>query len=560
MTSDAAGTDAGAQVGAPRPLEVELKYRPRSLASGERVLHAGSIAGLSGADVPRAIEFEDRYVDTAGGALASAGFAARLRTTPDATIVSLKSTSRSHASDGTDGTAGADRATHRREELEGPADLSAPPGDWPASDARSLLLEIAGDEPLVELLTIRQLRRKRWLRDDTTEVEISLDEVAVEHAGATVDRWLELEVEVVTGDEARLAAVAEELERDADLVPGGESKLERALAAVRSTSQAAGATPTRPRKTSMPKTPGVTGDDTVAEAGRKTLRFHFARMLAREAGTRDGTDLEDLHAMRVATRRMRAAWRIFGDGFKPGPTRRLQRQLRRVARRLGDVRDLDVLLEGLETYRAAVPEPEREALEPLADAWRVRRDRARERLIAELDSADHARFVDEFRVFVHTDGAGAADVNPGDPHHVRTTAPSRIWAAYEQVRAYEPVLRWADVEALHELRIAAKWLRYSLEFVREPLGRDVNALIPRVTALQDHLGWLHDADVAAGMARSLLLDRAGSLSVDESAAIGRYLVSREREVGRLRRTIARPWRGVAGPAFRRQLGRAVADL
>ena len=50
-------------------------------------------------------------------------------------------------------------------------------------------------------------------------------------------------------------------------------------------------------------------------------------------------------------------------------------------------------------------------------------------------------------------------------------AASRIWAAYEQVRAYEPVLRWADVETLHELRIAGKWLRYTLEFAREASAR-----------------------------------------------------------------------------------------
>ena len=84
---------------------------------------------------------------------------------------------------------------------------------------------------------------------------------------------------------------------------------------------------------------------------------------------------------------------------------------------------------------------------------------------------------------------------PTQPHRVRDTAASRIWTAYEQVRGYEPVLRWADVETLHELRIAGKWLRYTLEFVREALGDDAAPLIARVTALQDHLGLMNDADV-----------------------------------------------------------------
>ena len=550
-------TAADGATARPRPIEVELKYRPATLEAAERVLHADAIAGLAPWRPPRSMAFEDRYLDTPDGALAAAGYAARLRTTPDGTIVSIKSTAKKSGNG----------ALHRREELEAPAMPGAPPRDWPESDARSLLLEICGDQPLAELVTIRQLRRRRRLRDDGTVLEISLDDVAVESGGALIDRWVELEVEVVKGDETRLTAVAEELERDPELVPGDGSKLDRALAALRAPrsvgSLPAGlspATTSRAPRAAEPKTPGVTGDDTVTEAGRKTLRFHFARMLAREAGTRDGSDLEDLHAMHVATRRMRAAWRIFGDGFAGGGTRKLQRRLRDIARRLGDVRDLDVLLDGLETYRADLPGGERRAMQPLVDAWQGSRDEARGRLLQALDSEDYLRFVDEFRVFVHTEGAAAAEVVASRPHHVRDTAPSRIWAAYEQVRAYEPVLRWADVEALHELRIAAKWLRYSMEFVKEPLGPDVDALVPRVTALQDHLGWLHDADVAAGLTRTFLLERAGSLSTAESAAIARYLVSREREIARLRRTIGRPWRGVAGLAFRRQLGRAVAQL
>jgi CHAD domain-containing protein len=85
-------------------------------------------------------------------------------------------------------------------------------------------------------------------------------------------------------------------------------------------------------------------------------------------------------------------------------------------------------------------------------------------------------------------------------------------------------------------------------------------LIARVTALQDHLGELNDANVTANMARSFLVENAGSLSSLESAAIGRYLVSREREVARLKRTVGAPWRGVAGVQFRRALGRTVASL
>ena len=544
-----------------RPIEVELKFRVLDVAAAERYLVADAIGSFSGVGAARATELEDRYVDTAGGALTQAGFAVRLRQSGSRTIVSVKSLARSHGAGG----------AVRREELEGPADGTAGPLEWPASDARSLVLASAGDAPLVELVTIRQLRRKRIVRDADTRVELSLDEVDVVARSRVVARFVELEAELVKGDEDRLAGLAEVFAADPALAPERGSKLETALAAVRaadltvpSSSDAldeeAEAGATTDTHLVVGKTPGVTPDDHVAEAARKVMRFHLARMLAREAGVRSGQDLEDVHAMRVATRRQRAAWRVFGAAFRGGRTRRHRKGLREIAGRLGAVRDLDVLIEAAEHYAAVLPAAEQLALRPLLADWRTHRDDARVLLVRELDSDGYRRWVDDYRDFVRTEGAAVLPVGPVQPHRIRDTSASRVWTAYEQVRGYEAVLRWADVETLHELRIAGKWLRYTLEFVREALGDDAGSLIARVTALQDHLGLMNDADVTASMARTFLVEHAGDLSALESAAIGRYLVNREREVARLRRGVGPAWRGVAGIGFRRTLGRVVARL
>jgi CHAD domain-containing protein len=309
------------------------------------------------------------------------------------------------------------------------------------------------------------------------------------------------------------------------------------------------------------KTPGVTGDDVLAEAGRKVLRFHLARMLAKEAGTRAGDEIEDLHGMRVATRRMRAAWRVFGDGFRADRTRRLRSRLRVLAGCLGAVRDLDVLLEAAVAYQSGLDARAAAAVEPLLAAWRDEREAARIVLLRELDSPEYTRLVEDYRAFVATEGAAAlVPPSPVEPHRVCDTAASRIWLAYEHVRAYEPVLRWADVETIHQLRIAAKWLRYTLEFFREALGPEADLLIPRVVALQDHLGWLHDADVTIALTRQFLVANSGTLSREQIRAIGAYLALKERDLARLRRTMTGPWGGVAGAPFRRLLGRAVAAL
>ena len=123
------------------------------------------------------------------------------------------------------------------------------------------------------------------------------------------------------------------------------------------------------------------------------------------------------------------------------------------------------------------------------------------------------------------------------------------------------VLRWADIETIHQLRIAAKWLRYTLEFFREALGPEVDQLIPRVVALQDHLGWLHDADVTIALTRQFLVANAGSLSREETQAIATYLAPQERELDPpAPDDRPRPGAASSGTAFRRLLGRAVSTL
>jgi CHAD domain-containing protein len=594
-------------------VEVELKYRVADAATAARLAGARTLGPFRVAGRVRQAQVEDRYLDTADGALGRAGWAVRLRRGPATTILSVKSTT--PATD----------ALHRREELEGPADFSLDPHAWPPSAARSVVLEHAGETPLLEIVTIRQLRRTRTLADESAEVELSLDEVSVVAGGRVVDRFVELEVELRRGPATALDALAAALAVDPDLESEPASKLERALvaaAAARSggrtearpspaspSSPAASASPTSPAEAApsapssaassppspaapegasnasataaaaeatpagqaaeipapprliVGKTPGVTPDDVLAEAGRKVLRFHFARMLAKEAGTRSGEQIEDLHGMRVATRRMRAAWRVFGDGFRPRRTRRLRDRLRVLAGRLGAVRDLDVQLEAATKHQAGLARSEAAAFEPLVAAWRDEREAARIVLLRELDSTGYVRLVEDYRAFVAAEGEAAlAPASPVSPHRVRDTAASRIWLAYEQVRAYESVLRWADIETVHQLRIASKWLRYTLEFFREALGPEVDLLIPRVVALQDHLGWLHDADVTIALTRQFLVAKAGTLTRDETHAIGSYLAANERELARLRRTMGVPWRGVSGAPFRRLLGRAVSAL
>ena len=83
-----------------RPIEVELKYRVVDLAAAERYLVDEEIGTFAGTSALRSSQFEDRYVDTADGALAKAGFAVRLRQSGKGTIVSVKSLARTEGAGG----------------------------------------------------------------------------------------------------------------------------------------------------------------------------------------------------------------------------------------------------------------------------------------------------------------------------------------------------------------------------------------------------------------------------------------------------------------------------
>ena len=106
-------------------IEVELKYRVRDQEAAARLGALRTLGSLRVAGRPRQVQVEDRYLDTADGALARAGYAVRLRRGPRMTILSVKASSEAAS------------ALHRREELEGPADLSLDPHGWPSSAARS---------------------------------------------------------------------------------------------------------------------------------------------------------------------------------------------------------------------------------------------------------------------------------------------------------------------------------------------------------------------------------------------------------------------------------------
>jgi inorganic triphosphatase YgiF len=204
-------------------IEVESKF----LAADELTLQRLSTVGDLGAALlgPAIVAHEvDRYLDTPDRRLAAGGWACRLRTRADRTIVSLKGTAASSLGDRS--------GLHRRPEAEGEADTEIAPAGWPQSEARDLLLQLADGAGLEEQLRLEQRRTERpVLLGGRRVATLSLDEArVVDPVRGSVGRLLVVELEHLDdADEEELVPVAEALHADPGLTPDPLTKLEHAV-------------------------------------------------------------------------------------------------------------------------------------------------------------------------------------------------------------------------------------------------------------------------------------------------------------------------------------------
>jgi len=321
------------------------------------------------------------------------------------------------------------------------------------------------------------------------------------------------------------------------------------------------------------KRPGILPVDTMVEAAVKTLRFHLARMLEHEEGTRLGEDAEELHVMRVSTRRMRMALRVFEEYLDRQAMRPILKGLRRTGRVLGAVRDLDVFQEKTQHYLDALP-PERAGdLDGLLAACRAERERQREHLVDYLSGGRYRAFVERFEELLDGPLESLSARPPADPRPQRVSQvlPGVLYKDMAVVWAFEGQLGGLEtpLPRFHALRKGCKGLRYTLEFFEDVLGPGARPLIKKVKGLQDHLGDLQDAVVTSGVLRDYLTwgtwrhgghDLPGPIEVIVAPGAARYLGARQEEMEQLILTFPDVWPTLAGSGFSRELATVIAEI
>ncbi len=227
---------------------------------------------------------------------------------------------------------------------------------------------------------------------------------------------------------------------------------------------------------------------------------------------REAEDIEFIHRMRVASRRIRSCLPLFEECFPPKKYREWRKEIRNMARTLREARDADVQIVFLKAY---IEKLEDEKLRPGAERLilrlRQRRERMQPRVIKAIDRLEENGVVEGMEKLCRRMSKGCnADLHSSD---VYQKALASITSRLEDIFSHEDsVYVPENIEEHHAMRIAVKRLRYTMEVFSPLYEGELENQIEVCKKLQDLLGDMHDYDIwMENLPRFMEEERAYSL-------------------------------------------------
>ena len=490
--------------------EVEWQFDGADLERVEGWLREGHEGLGIFAEADEEKELTDVYYDTADWKLYRAGYALRIRGQgPRRSEAAIKSLASAASSDD------ARRRREISETLRGeePDALLSKKRLGPVGEHLKALVDSRELRPLFEARTRRRtfdlFEVQAGRADGSVESQDAAGNIRWEGVGSRVGEAALDETEIPLGDEpirfARVEVEAKASEADASLDllkefarameeefglrPATVSKYELGLLAK-------GLDP----EGDLDLGPvAVKKNLSVGEVAFRALRRQFATMRAHEGGTRLGEDPEELHDMRVATRRIRSALKFFEDAL-PEEAGHFREELKFFAGVLGEVRDLDIQIALLRTWVSKAEEGDRESLSKAVDVLEKRRAAAREDLLEALNSGRYERLESSFADFLQRGpvAGGYAD----EP--VRAVALDLLSQPHHKWRKAAERVNETSHPEYHDLRKKGKRFRYALECLSGVYGENTTGKIVRpLKDLQDKLGRHQDLIVSGHLLKQL---------------------------------------------------------
>jgi triphosphatase len=349
--------------------------------------------------------------------------------------------------------------------------------------------------------------------DTTTEIEAAIDEGAIEAAeGRNAAPICEVGLEHKLGDPAAIYELGLQLLEVAPLRIETRSKGERGFDLLDAERRQPPALHVPP----IVLDPVMTVEAVLQRFGSECLAIALRNEAAALAGNAEG-----LHQMRVAIRRLRSGLNALKRMLPREQYRWVSEELRWLAGALGAARNWDVFTESiLATATSPLLGPqERDALSTAAERERLR---AHQEAQAAIGSA---RYTTALLKLLRWFAARAWRDQPVSKHSVLLMAPidtvasGLISRGYKQLR--KPIEDFAalDMEQRHQVRIAIKKLRYTVDLFESLFPRDaVTAFIRLLKPLQDGLGHANDVRVAGDLAAKLRVSDADP-AIDRAAGI-----------------------------------------
>ncbi|MGI8845571.1 MAG: CHAD domain-containing protein [Thermoleophilaceae bacterium] len=154
--------------------------------------------------------------------------------------------------------------------------------------------------------------------------------------------------------------------------------------------------------------PGLSPDTRFAAAAAAAVRVRAAEVFGFADRALDIADIEGVHDMRVATRRLRAALEVFAPCFPSTEHAEALGEVKRLADVLGQRRDPDVAIEALESFKAGLALPDRPGVAGLVAELREQQDAANETVAAELARVRERRLPERLQGLADTARGEAA--------------------------------------------------------------------------------------------------------------------------------------------------------
>ena len=286
-----------------------------------------------------------------------------------------------------------------------------------------------------------------------------------------------------------------------------------------------------------PRRPGLIPTE-VADALSAVLGKATAAIREYESGSRAGGDIENVHQMRVATRRIRAYLKAARPALDSDAADSLRADLADLARALGEVRDLDVMIARMHAEAAALGEPDTAALETLIGSLDADRGSARRALVRQLDDPDYQSLLAELDEAVNRPPVF-------DPWADLTELGAAEFGklAKAQARLAKKFGVNPPDDDLHALRIWGKRARYAAELQKK--SKATAAFLDALAHFQEILGDHQDASVLEEQLRAMV---AASGNAAAAVAAGRVIEGGRRRKVEARAAYPAAWKAVAHAA------------